>query len=320
MSSSPRVVALGGGTGLSSLLMAVKHLAIEHLTAVVTVTDDGGSTGRLRREFDIPAVGDLRHCLVALAEDHELLARLFDHRFAGNGELGGHSLGNLFLTGLLQLTGDVSRAVRLSAEVLKVRGTILPATTANVHLVGWGRDGSRLEGESRVSSAGPPARVELEPSTPPAVPEAVAAIRAADLIFLGPGSLFTSIIPNLLVPGIAESIAERRGRLVWVANLMTQPGETAGMDLNDHLAALMDHVAGVVPDVVLANDRPPSPGVAARYAGEGAAPLLAGDPDAWSGPGRLMARPLLMETPEGVVRHDRSELAAVVLALLEDRP
>ncbi len=320
MSSSPRVVALGGGTGLSSLLMAVKHLAIEHLTAVVTVTDDGGSTGRLRREFDIPAVGDLRHCLVALAEDHELLARLFDHRFAGNGELGGHSLGNLFLTGLLQMTGDVSRAVRLSAEVLKVRGTILPATTANVHLVGWDQKGGRLEGESRVSSAGPPARVALEPEAPPAVPEAVAAIRAADLILLGPGSLFTSIIPNLLVPGIARAVAGRGGRLVWVANLMTQPGETAGMDLADHLDAITSHVEGVVPDVILANDRPPSPKVEARYAGEGAVPLLAGDPASWKGPGRLMARPLLVETPEGVVRHDRAELAAAVLGLLEEGP
>jgi len=300
--------------------MALKGLAIEHLTAVVTVTDDGGSTGRLRQEFDIPAVGDLRHCLVALAEDHELLARLFDHRFAGNGELGGHSLGNLFLTGLLQMTGDVSRAVRLSAEVLKVRGTILPATTANVHLIGWDSQGGRLEGESRVSSAGPPARVELEPASPPAVPEAVAAIRAADLILLGPGSLFTSIIPNLLVPGIAHAIASRRGRLVWVANLMTQPGETAGMSLAAHLAAFASHVEGVVPDVVLANDRPPSPRVSARYAEEGAAPLLAGDPASFEGPGRLMARPLLVETTGGVVRHDRAELAAAVLALLEESP
>ncbi len=317
MSPSPRVVALGGGTGLSSLLMAVKGLAIEHLTAVVTVTDDGGSTGRLRREFDIPAVGDLRHCLVALAEDHELLARLFEHRFAGNGELGGHSLGNLFLTGLLQMTGDVSRAVRLSAEVLKVRGTILPATTANVHLVGWDREGGRLEGESRVSAAGPPARVELEPASPPAVPEAVAAIRAADLILLGPGSLFTSIIPNLLVPGIAEAVAARRGQLVWVANLMTQPGETTGMNLADHLGAITAHAPGVTPDVILANDRPASPEVMTRYADEGAEPLLAGDPAAWGGPGRLDPRPLLVETPEGLVRHDRAELAAAVLGLLE---
>jgi len=318
MSRSPRLVAFGGGTGLSSLLMALKGLAIEHLTAVVTVTDDGGSTGRLRREFDIPAVGDLRHCLVALAEDHELLARLFEHRFAGNGELGGHSLGNLFLTGLLQMTGDVSRAVRLSAEVLKVRGTILPATTANVHLVGWDRQGGRLEGESRVSAAGPPARVELEPACPPAVPEAVAAIRAADLILLGPGSLFTSIVPNLLVPGIAEAVASRRGRLVWIANLMTQPGETTGMSLEEHLGAITAHAPGVTPDIVLANDRPPSAGVITRYASQDAEPLLAGDPDRWEGPGRLMARPLLVETPEGPVRHDRAALAAAVLGLLEE--
>jgi uncharacterized cofD-like protein len=320
MSTSPRVVALGGGTGLSSLLMAIKHLAIEHLTAVVTVTDDGGSTGRLRREFDIPAVGDLRHCLVALAEDHELLARLFDHRFAGNGELGGHSLGNLFLTGLLQMTGDVSRAVRLSAEVLNVRGTILPATTANVHLVGWDRHGGRLEGESRVSAAGPPARVELEPESPPAVPEAVAAIQAADLILLGPGSLFTSLIPNLLVPGIARAVAARRGRLVWVANLMTQPGETSGMSLADHLEAITRHAPGVVPDVVLANDRPASPEVAARYREQGADPLLASPEASWPGPGRLLGRPLLRETPEGLVRHDRAALASAVLALLETAP
>ncbi len=320
MSPDQRLAALGGGTGLSALLMALKTLPLRHITAVVTVTDDGGSTGRLRREFDIPAVGDLRHCLVALAEDHELLARLFDHRFAGDGPLGGHSLGNLFLTGLLQMTGDVGRAVRLSAEVLKVRGTILPATTANVHLVGAAPDGTRLEGESRVSTAGPPARVELEPPDPPALPEAVAALRDADLIFLGPGSLFTSVVPNLLVPGIARAVADRRGLLVFVANLMTQPGETAGLSVADHVEAVLRHAPGCAPDVVLVNDRAPSEAVRSRYAAEGAEPLLAGDPSDWPGPGRLLPWPLLVETPEGPVRHDTEQLAAAVRTLLEAAP
>ena len=290
-----RLAALGGGTGLSALLMALKTLPVDHLTAVVTVTDDGGSTGRLRREFDIPAVGDLRHCLVALAEDHELLARLFDHRFTGDGPLGGHSLGNLFLTGLLQMTGDVGRAVRLSAEVLNVRGTILPATTANVHLVGYATDGTRLEGESRVSAAGPP-------------------------VFLGPGSLFTSVVPNLLVPEIARAVAARKGPLVLVTNLMTQPGETAGLTVGDHVRAVLRHAPGCVPDVVLVNDRAPSEAVAARYATEGAEPLLAGDPAAWTGPGRLLPWPLLLETPDGLVRHDTARLAEAVRSLLEASP
>ncbi len=320
MSPSPRLVAIGGGTGLSALLMAAKTLPVEHITAVVTVTDDGGSTGRLRREFHIPAVGDLRHCLVALAEDHELLARLFDHRFSGEGPLGGHSLGNLFLAGLLQMTGDVGRAVRLSAEVLNVRGTILPATTANVHLVGHAADGTRLEGESRVSAAGPPARVELEPADPPAVPEAVAALRNADLVFLGPGSLFTSVVPNLLVPGIARAVAGRRGPLVLVTNLMTQPGETSGLSVRDHVEAVLRHAPDCAPDVVLVNDRPPSEAVRARYAAEGAEPLLAGDPARWTGPGRLLPWPLLVETPDGLVRHGTAELAAAVRSLLEEIP
>ena len=162
------------------------------------------------------------------------------------------------------------------------------------------------------------ARVELEPACPPAVPDAVAAIRAADLILLGPGSLFTSIVPNLLVPGIAEAVASRRGRLVWIANRMTQPGETTGMSLEEHLGAITAHAPGVTPDIVLANDRPPSAGVITRYASQDAEPLLAGDPDRWEGPGRLMARPLLVETPEGPVRHDRAALAAAVLGLLEE--
>ncbi len=317
MSTGYRIVALGGGTGLASLLHGIKRLPLEHLAAVVTVSDNGGSTGRLREEFDIPAVGDLRNCLVAMAEDNELLARLFAHRFGGRGALGGHCLGNLLIAALVQITGDFALAARLSAEVLKVRGTILPATTANVHLVGRDASGRKLDGELEITSGGPPVEIALEPSGPAAVAEAVTAIANADLVLLGPGSLFTSVIPNLLVPGVAEAVRGRRGRLVWIANLMTQARETLGMSIFDHLAAFARHAPGVVPDVVIANSVAPSDAARRRYADEDQEPLLVDPADPWPGPGRLLPWPLLAETPEGLVRHDREALAAAVLRIAD---
>jgi len=318
MRAGYRIVALGGGTGLASLLLGIKHLPTEHLAAVVTVSDDGGSTGRLREEFDIPAVGDLRHCLVALAEDDELLSRLFAFRFSGKGALGGHSLGNLLIAALVEITGDFALAARLSAEVLKVRGTILPATSANVHLVGRDAAGRRLEGEREITAHGPPVEVLLEPPDPPAVAEAVTAIRNADLVLLGPGSLFTSLVPNLLVPGVVDALRQRRGPLVFVANLMTQARETVGMSLEDHVSALCRHAPGVTPDVVLANSVPPSAAARARYAAESQEPLVVADDRAWPGPGRLLPWPLLAETGDGLVRHDREALAAAVAQVAEE--
>jgi uncharacterized cofD-like protein len=317
MSNGARLVALGGGTGLSTLLRAAKRLPLAELAAIVTVTDDGGSSGRLRREFGMPPPGDVRNCLVALAEDDELLTRLFAHRFPGEGETGGHSLGNLFMTALHQLTGDFPRAVRLAAEVLRVRGSVLPSTEANVHLVAEGRGGELLVGETAITAGGPPRRIQLSPPAPAALPEALAAIGRADLIVLGPGSLFTSTLPNLLVPELRRAVARAPGRRLYVANLVTQPGETDGFDLARHL----DEIAAVAPDLridaVLVNDAPLPADVAAHYREAGAEAMT--QSVEWSRPEQLVVRPLLAVTPEGTVRHDVARLAAVLAEFLTGR-
>lgn len=312
-SDGPHVVALGGGTGLSTLLRAAKRLPLGSLAAIVTVTDDGGSSGRLRREYRMPPPGDVRNCLVALAEDDELLTRLFDHRFPGAGPMGGHSLGNLFMTALHQLTGDFPSAVRLAAEVLRVRGAVLPATGDDVHLVAEGRDGELLVGETAISKGGPPRVLQLSPVDPEPLPEALAAIAQADLIVLGPGSLFTSIIPNLLVGGLRQAVAAARAVKVYVANLVTQPGETDGFDLARHLQALTSHAPDVTLDVVLANSAPLPAEVAASYAASGAVPVV--PPPSWKGPGVLVARPFLAVTSEGLVRHDAARLSDAIAQL-----
>lgn len=308
-------MALGGGTGLANLLKGAKRLPLASLTAVVTVTDDGGSSGRLRQEFGVPAPGDVRSCLVALAEDDALLARLFSFRFPGEGPTGGHSLGNLFMIALTQLVGDFPQAVRLAGEVLRTRGQVLPATEANVHLVAETKDGELVVGETAIAAAGPPKRLALSPADAPALPAVVQALRQADMVVLGPGSLFTSIAPNLLVRGVAEALAESRAFVVYVANLVTQPGETDGFSLGDHVAALRQLAPSLRLDVVLANSAPLPPEVAARYRAAGAEPVL---PERLAGV-RVVARELLLATPEGTVRHDPGKLAAALWELWEER-
>jgi len=310
-----RLVALGGGTGLANLLKGAKRLPLASLTAVVTVTDDGGSSGRLRQEFGVPAPGDVRSCLVALAEDDALLARLFSFRFPGEGPTGGHSLGNLFMIALTQLVGDFPQAVRLAGEVLRTRGQVLPATEANVHLVAETKDGELVVGETAIAAAGPPKRLALSPADAPALPAVVQALRQADMVVLGPGSLFTSIAPNLLVRGVAEALAESRAFVVYVANLVTQPGETDGFSLGDHVAALRQLAPSLRLDVVLANSAPLPPEVAARYRAAGAEPVL---PERLAGV-RVVDRELLLATPEGTVRHDPGKLAAALWELWEER-
>lgn len=315
--SRPRVVALGGGTGLATLLRAVKRLPLGSLSAVVTVSDDGGSSGRLRQEYDMPPPGDVRNCLVALAEDDELLTRLFAFRLPGEGPTGGHPLGNLFMTALHHLTGDFPRAVRLAAEVLRVRGAVLPATGDKVTLLGEGSEGETLIGETAISHGGPPRRVWLEPAEPRALPEALAAIAAAEVIVIGPGSLYTSLVPNLLVPGLREAVVRAPARKIYVANLVTQPGETDGYDLETHLAELARHAPGLHPDVVLLNTCPLPPDVAPLYAATGAELVRASS--TWHGPGVLLQRHLLGVTGEGTVRHNVDLLAGALGEVLGGR-
>jgi len=239
-----RLVALGGGTGLSTLLAGLKQLVgktddrvwIDSLSALVTVSDDGGSSGRLRDELQMLPPGDIRNCIVALSEDSSLLSRLFRHRFRGDGELGGHSFGNLFLAALTEVTGDFTEAVRLSSEVLASKGHIFPATISDVRLVAELEDGSLVRGETQISASRTPIRsLRLEPEKCLPLPQALRALRSADVITVGPGSLYTSILPNLLVSQVARVIGTSNATKIYVCNLMTQPGETDGYTARQHL-------------------------------------------------------------------------------------
>jgi uncharacterized cofD-like protein len=250
----PRVVCLGGGTGLSMILRGLKRVA--DVTAVVTTTDDGGSSGRLRRDFAMPAPGDLRSCLVALAEDESLVGQLFQHRFT-TGELAGHSFGNLFLAGLTDMFGSFDRAVSESARVLAVAGRVVPSTVDMVELVARFADGREVRGETALAADGAQCQhVRLDPPDPSAHPRALQAIGRAEAIVMGPGSLFTSTLPPLLVPGIAEAVRAATVPRIYVCNLLQQPGETDGYRASDHVSRIFDHVgAGLVDTVVVSRNR-----------------------------------------------------------------
>jgi len=330
-----RVVAMGGGTGLSTLLKGLKRYvkfpgetlpsaaggaAIGELSAVVTVTDDGGSSGRLRREFNILPPGDIRNCIVALSEDETLLSRLFQYRFPSGQGLEGHNFGNLFVAVLTALTGDFAEAVKLSSEVLATRGRIYPATTANVALEAILADGSRVQGETRITaSTGRIVGLQMVPAGPKPLPQALEAIARADLITIGPGSLFTSLIPNLLVQGVPQAIAHSRAVKVFVCNLMTQCNESLGLTAADHIKAIYEHTSGErIFDYALLNCAPASEALKAKYALEGAE-QIANDLDQVQ---QLGVRPLvgnyLDETAE-VARHATARVARDLLALAAGR-
>jgi uncharacterized cofD-like protein len=320
-----RVVALGGGTGLSTLLRGLKEHVVRRsdqlpslerpvtdLAAIVTVTDDGGSSGRLRRENRILPPGDIRNCMVALAKDETLLTRLFQYRFHAGRGLTGHNFGNLFLAALTHVTGDFAEAVRVSAKVLAVRGRIFPSTISNVHLVATLATGKKVHGETRISRSKVPIRkLELNPRRVRPLPGVVDAIEKANLILMGPGSLYTSIIPNLLIPEIARAIIRSKAPRVYIANLMTQPGETTHYTLSEHLRAIKQHVQGKVIDVVIANSKPVSPEVARRYRAENAEQVRL-DRDKLMQLGlRVISDDLLDE--HGVIRHNSARLARLLL-------
>jgi uncharacterized cofD-like protein len=319
------VVALGGGTGLSTLLRGLKEYVtrrrddsgkaqqpISDLTAIVTVTDDGGSSGRLRRENRILPPGDIRNCMVALSQDEALLSRLFQYRFHAGHGLVGHSFGNLFLAALTHVTGDFAEAVRVSSKVLATRGRIFPSTVSNVSLVATLQNGRKVHGETRISaSRSPIKKLSLLPRTARPLPKAVEAIRQADLILLGPGSLYTSILPNLLIPEIANAIAKSTAPRVYIANLMTQPGETSGYALADHLRAIQRHTPRRVIDWVVANRQVVSPEVAKRYRAQGAESVAIDIRDLQASGYRVVLDNLLEE--HGVIRHNPKRLAHLLL-------
>jgi len=274
-----KLVAIGGGTGLSTLLAGLKGLVgktedpiwIESLSGIVTVSDDGGSSGRLRDELQMLPPGDIRNCMIALSEDSTLLSRLFRYRFRGEGDLGGHSFGNLFLAALTEVTGDFTEAIRLSSEVLASKGHIFPATISDVRLAAELEDGSIVRGETQISASKLPIRrLRLEPEQCLPLPEALKAIRAADVITVGPGSLYTSILPNLLVAQVARVIGQTRATKIFINNLMTQPGETDGYSARKHLETIKKYAPEIHFDYVVVNNRRISAEQAERYAAEGA--------------------------------------------------
>ncbi len=333
-SSSPapcglKVVAIGGGTGLSTLLRgfkrfvpadmtAVHGLHIAELTAVVTVTDDGGSSGKLRKEFNILPPGDIRNCIVALSEDEALMARLFQYRFPAQSGLSGHNFGNLFLTALTAIKGDFAEAVKLSAEILTTRGHIFPATPSDVELEALMDDGSTVHGETQITASKQRIReVRLVPGDVQPLPQTLAAIASADLITVGPGSLFTSLVPNLLVRGIPQAIATSPALKVFVCNLMTQANESLGLTAADHIRALDRHAGRRIFDIALMNHKPVSPALKAKYALEGASQIVT-DTEVVE---RLGVRPVLGDFLEEdhVARHDSLRVAEVLLQLATSR-
>ena len=325
-----KLVAMGGGTGLSTLLAGLKELVgidrgdarLETLSAIVTVSDDGGSSGRLRDELQMLPPGDIRNCMIALSEDSTLLSRLFRYRFRGSGELGGHSFGNLFLAALTDVTGDFVEAVRLSSEVLASKGHIFPATIDDIRLVAELEDGTEVRGETQITASRAPIRkLRLEPEQCLPLPAALAAIRSADVITVGPGSLYTSILPNLLVSRMAEAIGNSAATKIFVCNLMTQPGETDGYTAAQHLETVRSYAPEIHFDFVVVNDRKISAEQAARYAADGAHQI--GDQDIvldhdCAGDTELVKADLLDDDEK--VRHNSERLARVVMACRDKAP
>jgi uncharacterized cofD-like protein len=321
-----RVVAIGGGTGLSTLLRGLRRHVVIHsphipeagliadLAAVVTVTDDGGSSGRLRKDFNMLPPGDLRNCMVALSEEEDLLVQLFGYRFRKGNTLEGHNFGNLFVAALTEITGDFAHAIQLASKILATRGRIYPATTANATLVARMDDGSLVRGETSITASRKHiVELMLDPPEAAPLPETLEAIERADLISVGPGSLYTSLITNLLVQGLPAALARARGVRVYICNLMTQANESLGLTASQHIERIYEHTRAPIFDYALVNTEAFSTETLARYAAEGASPIL---PDI----GRIEALGVRVITgnfasEDKVVRHYANRVSDALLAL-----
>jgi uncharacterized cofD-like protein len=321
-----RVVAIGGGTGLSTLLRGLRgHVVSSHhtgpkagliadLAAVVTVTDDGGSSGRLRRDFNMLPPGDLRNCMVALSEEEDLLARLFAYRFRRGLALKGHNFGNLFVAALTEITGDFGQAIQLASKILATRGRIYPVTTANATVVARMDDGSLVRGETKITASRKRiAKLMLDPPDAAPLPETLEAIERADLITVGPGSLYTSLITNLLVRGLPAALARAQGVRVFICNLMTQANESLNLTASQHIERIYEHTRAPIFDYALINTAAFSPETLARYAAEGASPIAA-DLDRIEALG-VHAIAGNFASEESVVRHDAGRVTDALLAL-----
>ena len=332
-----RVVAIGGGTGLSTLLRGLRrHVSvpgqplgrtstgceepclISDLAALVTVTDDGGSSGRLRKGFNMLPPGDLRNCMVALSEEEDLLAQLFRHRFRSGGDMEGHNFGNLFVAALTEITGDFGQAIQLASKILATRGRIYPMTTADTTLVAEMDDGSLVRGETSISASKRRiVELMLDPPHAAALPEALEAIERADLITVGPGSLYTSLITNLLVEGIPEALTQARGLRVFLCNLMTQANESLGLTASQHIERIYEHTGAPIFDYAIVNTAPVSADMLLRYAAEGSVPI-APDIDRIEAFGvHCVVGNFLSEGsgPESVLRHASDRVTSALLEL-----
>lgn len=312
LNKGAKVVAIGGGTGLSMLLKGIKKYT-NNITAVVTVGDDGGSSGRLREEMGILPPGDIRNCIAALADDENLITELFQYRFKNGEGLEGHSFGNLFLTALCAITGNMVKAVRESSNVLNIRGVVLPATLDDMKLAAEFDDGTIVKGESNIPEAHKSIkRLFTEPEVCRALPEVLAAIADADLIILGPGSLYTSVIPNLLVSGIVEAIMASTAKKIYVCNIMTQPGETDNYSVASHVNALLNHAKGrKIIDAVLVNDSLPD-NISEGYAKSGSIPVRLDMENLAPTGVTVVSQKLIQENKEGLVRHSSHRVARAV--------
>jgi uncharacterized cofD-like protein len=312
LNKGAKVVAIGGGTGLSMLLKGIKKYT-NNITAVVTVGDDGGSSGRLRETMGILPPGDIRNCIAALADDEDLITKLFQYRFKNGEGLEGHSFGNLFLTALCAITGNMVKAVKESSNVLNIRGVVLPATLDDMKLAAEFDDGSFIKGESSIPEEHKHIkRLYTEPEVCRALPEAIEAILNADLIILGPGSLYTSVIPNLLVAGIVEAIEQSKAKKIYVCNIMTQPGETDNYTVASHINALISHAKGKkIIDAVLVNNSLPD-NMSEGYAKSGSIPVRLDMENVAPTGVTVVSQKLLQENKDGLVRHSSHRVARAV--------
>ena len=318
LNRGPYIVAIGGGTGLATLLSGLKRYS-SHITAIVTVADDGGSSGVLRRELGVLPPGDIRNCLSALSTEEPLLTRLFQYRFSAGSGLEGHSFGNLFLSALTAITGNLEEAITASSRVLAVQGQVVPATNVDVRLWAELENGERIEGESNIGHAPSPiVRLGCLPERPPALPKALEAIANADLILLGPGSLYTSLLPNLLVPELVSAIHRSKAPRLYICNLMTQPGETDGLDVRGHLRAIEAQLASLginqrLFNAVLAQNDPIPSALVEHYRSRGAEPVICEPERLRVDKYEVIQAPLQRTRPTASLRHNSRSLALAVM-------
>lgn len=315
----PKVVIIGGGTGLPVLLRGIKHYPVD-ITAIVTVADDGGSSGRLREDLHIPPPGDVRNVLAALSEVEPLIEEMFQHRFESNGDLSGHSLGNLILAAMTNITGNFAQAVQELSKVLNVKGRVLPAANQIVVLHAEMEDGTIIHGESNIPKFGNGKRIKrvfLSPEKVEPLPEAIVAIQEADLIVIGPGSLFTSILPNLIVPEIGKEVIKAKAEKVYICNLMTQAGETNNFSASDHVKALYEHTDEPFIQKIIVNKAAIPENIKLRYKGEDASPVPL-DLENLKELGIDIITGDIVTFEGGVLRHDTKRLSHIIYQLLSD--